>query len=52
MACIMPEMPYCPACKFGRVEYPADAETYEDTIGCSYEWVCSCTENDLEEKSE
>lgn len=38
--CIMPEMPYCPACPHGYVAYPDDVETYEDTQGCSCEWVC------------
>jgi len=56
--CIMPEMPYCPCCKFGVIDY-GDAETYEDTQGpfCKTEWHCTCTKQDVErimlkEKSE
>lgn len=38
--CITPEMPYCPACEYGRVVYPEWVETYEETKGCACEWVC------------
>jgi hypothetical protein len=31
--CIMPEMPYCPCCKYGYVEYYEDNDT--DTV-----WHC------------
>lgn len=43
--CIMPEMPYCPACPHGHIEYPDWVETYEDTQGCECEckWVCLLT---------
>lgn len=41
--CIMPECPYCPACKYGRVIYPEWVETYEDTEGCECEWICTLT---------
>lgn len=46
MPCIMPEMPYCPACKFGHVFYPDDAESIYDEC----EWVCTCTDEDLKEE--
>lgn len=41
--CIMPEMPYCPACEHGHIEYPDWVETYEDTQGCSCKWICMLT---------
>lgn len=40
MPCIMPEMPYCPACKFGYIHYYENNDT--DT-----EWVCTCTDEDV-----
>ena len=33
MNCIMPEQPYCPACKYGYIEYVDGSDT--DTI-----WHC------------
>ena len=44
--CIMPEMPYCPTCTYGRVEYPDWVETYEDTQGCECKWVCLLTDKE------
>lgn len=38
--CIMPEMPYCPACRYGYIVYPEWVETAQDLEGCSCEWVC------------
>lgn len=38
--CIMPEMPYCPACCYGHIVYPESVETAQDLEGCSCEWVC------------
>lgn len=49
MPCIMPEMPYCPACEFGRVSYPEWVETYEDTQGAECNWECLCTEDRYEQ---
>lgn len=43
MPCIMPEMPYCPACEFG---YIASSEDVDDTM-CN--WICLCTEEDYTE---
>ncbi len=39
--CVMPEMPYCPICEYGRVEYPEWVETYEDTYDSGCKWVCT-----------
>lgn len=47
MPCVMPEMPYCPACKFCHIVYPADTETIYDTYGGECEWVCTCTDDDV-----
>lgn len=47
MPCVMPEMPYCPACDFGHIVYPADTESIWDTYGGECEWVCTCTEDDV-----
>lgn len=44
--CVMPEMPYCPGCKYGYTSYPSDVETYADTEGSSCEWVCTRTLKD------
>lgn len=41
--CIMPEMPYCPACQFGYIERTPDMP--DDT--CI--WVCLCTEEKYRE---
>ena len=41
--CIMPEMPYCPACPHGYIAYPDDVETYSDLEGSSCEWICMLT---------
>lgn len=39
--CIMPEMPYCPACKYGNVQYsPDEVECASDLEGASCEWLC------------
>lgn len=38
--CIMPEMPYCPACRYGYIVYPEWVEMAQDLEGCSCEWVC------------
>jgi len=48
--CIMPEMPYCPACKFGRISQPEWCETYADTLGVAGEsdWQCLCTQEAYE----
>lgn len=35
--CIMPEMPYCPACEYGMIIYPEDADNIYDV---DPEWVC------------
>lgn len=40
MPCIMPEMPYCPACKYGYIRMDENSDT--DT-----EWVCNCTDEDI-----
>ncbi len=45
MSCIMPEQPYCPACKFGRIAYSDDVETYADTFGTECNWECLCTDD-------
>lgn len=50
--CIMPEMPYCPACKHGRIEYPEWVETYEDTQGCSCKWICTLQEAEAAQAGE
>lgn len=41
--CIMPEMPYCPACPHGYIVYPDNVETSRDLEGCSCEWICMLT---------
>ena len=39
--CIMPEMPYCPACKYGNVQYsPDEVECASELEGASCEWLC------------
>ncbi len=39
--CIMSEMPYCPACKYGNVQYsPDEVECASDLEGASCEWLC------------
>lgn len=39
--CIMPETPYCPACKYGNVQYsPDEVECASDLEGASCEWLC------------
>lgn len=42
MPCIMPEMPYCPACKYGYITKSEDAP---DT---DCEWVCLYKEKENE----
>ena len=44
--CVMPEMPYCPACEHGYIIYPEWVETIWDTYGCSCEWVCLLEDGD------
>jgi predicted transcriptional regulator len=40
--CIMSEMPYCPACKFGNIRYSSDeVECSRDIEGASCEWLCT-----------
>lgn len=40
--CIMSEMPYCPACKFGNIQYSSDeVECFRDIEGASCEWLCT-----------
>ena len=40
--CIMSEMPYCPACKFGNIQYSSDeVECSRDIEGASCEWLCT-----------
>lgn len=47
--CIMPEMPYCPACPYGLVLYSSDeVECVSDLEGASSEWVC-CLPSDEHE---
>lgn len=40
MPCIMPEMPYCPACKYGYISYSEQSDT-------DSEWICLCTDEDI-----
>ena len=47
--CIMPEMPYCPACPHGYISYSDDIETYSDLEGCSCEWICLLTGKEYSE---
>lgn len=35
--CIMPEMPYCPCCRYGLIIYPEDTNNIYDS---DPEWVC------------
>jgi hypothetical protein len=39
--CIMPEMPYCPCCKFGRIE-----QSFEDPD--NPDWICLCTKSEYD----
>lgn len=36
--CIMPECPYCPACRYGLIIYDEDYDGYEEPEFC--EWLC------------
>lgn len=38
--CIWPEMPYCPACKYGLIILDENDDTH-------FEEICLCTEEDL-----
>lgn len=38
--CIMPEMPYCPACPFGGID-TSNCETRADAQDAP--WTCHCT---------
>lgn len=40
MPCIMPEMPYCPVCKYGYISYSEQSDT-------DSEWICLCTDEDI-----
>lgn len=42
MPCIMPEMPYCPVCKYGHVIISEDAPDADGT------WVCLCTDENIQ----
>lgn len=42
MPCVMPKMPYCPACKYGYIE---QSEDMPDT-DCI--WHCLCTDENIE----
>jgi hypothetical protein len=47
--CIMPEQPYCPACKYGVITYPEDEEEYAMMTGNAPEnetWGCSLSNQD------
>lgn len=44
--CIMPEMPYCPACPCGYVKYPDWVEDYNDIPNCECEWICTLVEGE------
>lgn len=48
MPCIMPEMPYCPACQFGHIVPLEDGEACPDMLGGNCHWTCLCTEGDYE----
>lgn len=37
--CIMPECPYCPACKYGLIIYPDEAYDFPDE-DIQTEWRC------------
>ena len=39
MPCIMPEMPYCPACQFGHIIY-----TTREALESDCTWECLCTD--------
>lgn len=41
MPCIMPEMPYCPACEYGHI---TASENNPDT-DCN--WECLCTDENI-----
>lgn len=43
MPCIMPEMPYCPACGFGYIT------SSEDVTDAMCNWICLCTDEDYTE---
>lgn len=40
MPCIMPEQPYCPACKYGYI-------CMDETSDTDAEWICLCTDEDI-----
>lgn len=42
--CIMPEQPYCPACEYGYIVYPEDA----DSIYGDCEWYCLYEPNSID----
>lgn len=43
--CIMPEMPYCPACTYGYVTYDSnEVECKADIPGSSCGWHCKLEE--------
>lgn len=39
MPCIMPEMPYCPACKYGYIQRDENSDT-------DCEWICLLRDED------
>lgn len=45
--CIWPEMPYCPDCPFGGMDY-SDCETRDDIYFYARWRDCSCTKESLE----
>ena len=38
--CIMPEMPYCPSCRYGCTTFPEDTTKQDLIDGCECEWGC------------
>ena len=38
--CIDPVIKFCQECRYGWVKYPGWVETYEDTLGCTFESGC------------
>jgi predicted transcriptional regulator len=38
--CIVPEMPYCPNCKYGYTTFPEDTTKQDIIDGCECKWGC------------
>lgn len=38
--CIVPEMPYCPSCRYGCTTFPEDTTKQDLIDGCECEWGC------------